>query len=132
MVSPIFFIFLLLSVRLISCDALCDVVLDVVVEDGVVVLVVALRSSELCHFIGYGFGVRHDCAAGDAHPRVTVDVANLGRASLLVHHERTLVHAGGGVRLVALPVQKYNNLGKADFRDDKLYEGALRSLRAIP
>ena len=58
MVSPIFFIFLLLSVRLIGCNALCHVVLDVVVEDGVVILVVALRSSELCHFIGYGFGVR--------------------------------------------------------------------------
>ena len=64
-----------LSARLISCDALCYVVLDVVIEDGVVVLVVALRSGEFCHFIGCGFGVRHDCATGDAHLRVTVDVA---------------------------------------------------------
>ena len=36
MVSPIFFIFLLLSVRLISCDALCHVVLEVLVEERVV------------------------------------------------------------------------------------------------
>ena len=35
MVSPIFFIFLLLSVRLISCDALCHVVLEVLGDHGV-------------------------------------------------------------------------------------------------
>ena len=40
MVSPIFFIFLLLSVRLISCDALCHVVLEVLVEERVVVFAV--------------------------------------------------------------------------------------------
>ena len=44
MVSPIFFIFLLLSVRLISCDALCHVVLEVLVEERVVVFIEAGRA----------------------------------------------------------------------------------------
>ena len=44
MVSPIFFIFLLLSVRLISCDALCHVVLEVLVEERVVIFVEAGRA----------------------------------------------------------------------------------------
>ena len=46
MVSPIFFIFLLLSVRLISCDALCHVVLEVLVEERVVVFIEAGRSND--------------------------------------------------------------------------------------
>ena len=53
MVSPIFFIFLLLSVRLISCDALCHVVLEVLVEERVVVFMEAGRSEIIGH-IGYG------------------------------------------------------------------------------
>ena len=61
--------------RLVGCDALCYVVLDVVIEDGVVVLVVALWSGELHHFIGCSFGVRHDCATGKTHLGVTIDVA---------------------------------------------------------
>ena len=53
MVSPIFFIFLLLSVRLISCDALCHVVLEVLVEERIVVFMEAGRSEIIGH-IGYG------------------------------------------------------------------------------
>ncbi len=76
-----------LSFLLISCDALCYVVFDVVVEDGVVILVVALRSSDLYHFIGYGFGIRHDRATGKTHLRVTVDVADFSLTSLLISYD---------------------------------------------
>ena len=60
----------------ISSDALCYVVLDVVIEDGVVVLVITLRSGELYHFIGYSFGVRDDGATGKVYLCVTLDVAS--------------------------------------------------------
>ena len=59
-----------MSFRHIGCDALCYVVLDVVVEDGVIVLMITLRSGEVYHIIGCGFGVRHDGAAGETHLRV--------------------------------------------------------------
>ena len=67
MVSPIFFIFLLLSVRLISCDALCHVVLEVLVEERVVVFMEAGRSEIVGH-IGYGSrGVCHNHATGEIY-----------------------------------------------------------------
>ena len=67
MVSPIFFIFLLLSVRLISCDALCHVVLEVLVEERVVVFMEAGRSEIIGH-IGYGSrGVCHNLATGEIY-----------------------------------------------------------------
>ena len=78
------------------------------VEDGVIVLMVALRSGKICHFIGYGFCVRNNCATGDAHLCVTIDIADLCRSRLFVHHKRTKVHAGGCVRLVEFPVQRIN------------------------
>ena len=60
-------IFLLLSVRLISCDALCHVVLEVLVEERVVVFMEAGRSEIIGH-IGYGSrGVCHNHATGDRH-----------------------------------------------------------------
>ena len=58
MVSPIFFIFLLLSVRLISCDALCHVVLEVLVEERVVFFIEAGRSEIIGHI---GYGIRGVC-----------------------------------------------------------------------
>ena len=42
--------------RLISCDTFCHVVLKVLVEDGVVVLMITLRSGEVYHIIGCGLG----------------------------------------------------------------------------
>ena len=74
-----------LSFRIVGRDALCHVILDIVVEDGVVILMVALRSGEFYHFIGYGFGVRHYCASGKAHLRVTFDVADFSLASRELH-----------------------------------------------
>ena len=65
--QPDFFIFLLLSVRLISCDALCHVVLEVLVEERVVVFVEAGRSEMIGH-IGCGSSsVCHNHATGKVY-----------------------------------------------------------------
>ena len=89
MVSPIFFIFLLLSVRLISCDALCYVVLEVLVEERVVVFMEAGRSEIIGH-IGYGSrGVCHNHATGEIYLCVHTEVHDLTSASFLVQHKRT-------------------------------------------
>ena len=47
----------------------------------------ALWSGEIYHFIGYGFGVGHDCATGKAHLRVTFDVADFSLTSLLIQYD---------------------------------------------
>ena len=77
----------LLLAALISRNALGHVVFNVVVEDGVVVLVIALWSGVLRQIVGYGVCVRYDRASGDVHLRVAANVTDFCGASLLIHHD---------------------------------------------
>ena len=90
MVSPIFFIFLLLSVRLISCDALCHVVLEVLVEERVVVFRVVVfveaGRSEMIGHIGCGSSsVCHNHATGKVYLCVHTEIYNLTYRGSSVH-----------------------------------------------
>ena len=74
----------MLSFRLIGSDALRYVFLDVVVEEWVVVFVVAGRPEEFRICRGRNSGGSHDNTAGEVDLSVNIEMLNLIIASFLV------------------------------------------------
>ena len=95
----------LFRVAFVSCDTLCHVFLDVVVEERVVVFVETGRSEEFGHIGDGSFCGGHNHATRKVYLCVNADIFNLILTGLLVQHERTLVLAGRCIRLVEFPVQ---------------------------
>ena len=101
-----------LYIRLIGCDALGHVVLDVVVEKRVILTVAAIWAEEIADYFDglfvhfQSFGMCHHYATIGQHLGICTDVLNFQFAGFLVRPERSLVLAGWSISVVQLPVQR--------------------------
>ena len=110
-----------LFVRQVSRDALCHIVLDVVVVEHIVFAMTSIRSEELGSDLGccllhrFPFCIRHNHAAGDIQLCVRTEIHDLWLAGFLVHHKRAQVLAGRRVCFIQLPIQWVDTLTFSDF-----------------
>jgi len=90
---------------LVGGNALGCIIPDIVVIEGVIIVVEAGRSEEFWHRYRVSLGIGHNHPTGQIDPGISANVAKPSHASFLIPYEGTQILAGWGVGFIQLPVQ---------------------------